>query len=212
MHQIVNFKERHSNQVLSPMLDKSYCSPPYKVTWAYIAGFLDGDGWITRYKPKQGCIRITCGFTQSVRRREGMEVIQMFLKDQGVSAPLIVRSKGWKSDVMMVNILISARASVIITLENVLPYLILKRDLALESLELARRLQQEQLHKRPRRAEVNLPMPQCRRLWTAEEVELLKTYYATGYNIAAIAVRLYRSCNAVSNKWHRLHTAKVYDT
>lgn len=188
--------------------DKVQNDVPGKVTWPYIAGFIDCDGWITWHKPKHSRIRVTCGLTQSVTRMDGMKAIQRYLENQGVSAPLMIRNKSWKSDIKMVNIRISARASVIKLLENILPYIILKRDLAYEALEITRRLEEERLRKRPRRDEIEVITAKSKMPWTEEEVELLRTYTADGYNLAAIAAKLQRSCGAVGNQRSRLGLVK----
>lgn len=184
-------------------LEKLQTYVPGKVTWPYIAGFLDCDGWITWGKPKQGRIRVTCGLTQSVTRLDGMKTIQTYLKNQGISAPLVFRNKSWKSDIKMVNIQISARTSIITFLENILPYIILKRDLAYEALAIARQLEKDRLRRNPRMAEVEITESRSNLPWSEEEVDLLRKYTADGYNVAAIAAKLQRSCNAVSNQRYR---------
>ena len=174
-----------------------------KVTWPYIAGFIDCDGWITWSQPKQGRIRVSCGITQSVTRLDGMKVIQKYLEDQGVRSPLMIREKSWKSEIKMVNVLVSARTSVIKLLENVLPYIILKHSLAHQALEIARRVEEERLRKRPRRNEIQVTAAKSKMPWTEEDVALLKAYTAAGYNAAAIAAKLQRSCGAVSSQQSR---------
>lgn len=179
-------------------------SQPYNVTWPYIAGFIDCDGWISHYQPQAGRTRIVCGLTQSVERREGMEAIRVFLESNGISAPFNVRKKSWKSDIRMITIAVSARSSVITLLENILPYLVLKRDLGHEALQLARRLERTRLCKKPREDEIESTPTRSRRIWTTEEIELLKTYTAAGYNVPAIAAKLKRTAYAVAAQRHRL--------
>lgn len=180
----------------------------YNITWPYIAGFIDCDGWISHYK-SQGRTRIGCGLTQSVERREGMEAIRDFLESQGVSTPFNVRDKSWKSDIKMINIIVSARASVIILLENVVPYLVLKRDIAQEALEVARWLERDRLHRRPRQNEIEVQATRSRLPWTDAEIERLKFYTAAGYNVAATAAMLKRTSYAVAAQRHRLGIKQV---
>jgi len=176
----------------------------YNITWPYIAGFIDCDGWITHYQPQAGRTRIMCGLTQSVERSEGMEAIRAFLESNDISAPLNVRKKNWKSDIRMINITVGARSSVIILLEKVLPYLVLKRDRGQEALELALRLERERLRKRPREEEIETVPTRSRKIWTVEEIEVLKAYTAAGYNLSATAAKLKRTPDAVSGQRYRL--------
>ena len=76
------------------------------VTWSYLAGFLDGDGWITESKTKNSKFkRITVGFTQKSELKTEMMVIKDYLTNNGINARAAYRDSITPSAPMPVNMI-----------------------------------------------------------------------------------------------------------
>lgn len=110
------------------------------MNWAYIAGFLDGDGWITFSKNKN-CKTYTCvvGFTQVATRVDFMRDLYTFLKNNDINGTFIERDSKNNIDpkgyTKMVNIHIKEIKSVILILENMLPFLMIKKEKAKDAIK-----------------------------------------------------------------------------
>jgi hypothetical protein len=86
-----------------------------RICWPYLAGFLDGDGWITeahyRHKSGRPFTTWTIGFTQVCEQVMVMEAIYAFLSSHSVRCTIVRRGKNMKSSRGMVNVLIKHQAN-----------------------------------------------------------------------------------------------------
>ena len=81
------------------------------ISWEYLAGFLDGDGWITSSKNKNcRTIRYTIGFTQKATCESQMKMICKFLNEREICASIrhrFSKTPSAPTPVEMVNVIIS---------------------------------------------------------------------------------------------------------
>jgi hypothetical protein len=169
------------------------------ITWAYIAGFLDGDGWICITKDKDLKIKnCMIGFTQKSTEEKYMKKIFDFLQQNGINSIFfkrIVINKLVPKKVEMINIYVKKQESVVKLLENILPFILIKKEKANEAyLHASKRL-------KLRGHGSILPTNCAKRFWKKEEIEMLKSMKAEGYNRTAIAVKLNRSIDSITRKY-----------
>ena len=105
------------------------------VHWAYIAGFLDGDGWITGSKNKN-CLTMSwvIGFTQVDRKHIFMKNLQTFFINNRIKANLTTRKTygSIKKETKMINVTIKEQKSIVILLNKIITFLIMKKDLTIK--------------------------------------------------------------------------------
>lgn len=169
------------------------------INWAYIAGFLDGDGWITGSKNKNcSTIRFTVGFTQKSTAKKEMYLLFDYLKQHNIKANFSYRvSKGSiNKEVEMVNIYVREINSTIKLLENLIPYLLFKKDKAIYCVEYLK----NKKHKKGKW----IIGDGTNRYWSKVEVWILKRKLKGGFHPSAIADMLGRSSQSVSQKLSRL--------
>lgn len=99
---------------------------PTKVQWAYLAGFLDGEGCISAPARANG-ISHGAQITAKQKYSDPLDWIMATFNVGHISGKKIHR---WK---------VSQRQQVLWLLENILPYLTLKRDQAEAAIELCQR-------------------------------------------------------------------------
>jgi hypothetical protein len=174
------------------------------MTWAYLAGFLDGDGWITSSASGIRTRRYTIGLTQKETALPFMQDIAAFLDEHGVAYQWVRRSvvsPRVSTPVMMVDIRVSQQSSVVKLATQLLPHLRLKRAMAAECLDsVTRRLDQRGvgvLH--------HVFQPAA---WTYDEVCRLRDLHASGNGNRSIASKLGRSVDSVSHKLYRLRLVR----
>jgi len=173
------------------------------VNWAYLAGFIDCDGWVT-----QSNGRYVIGLTQSRIFLDQMKQISEFLTENRVFHSFIERDtvtmiRGEESTAKMCNIHIKAQEALRIVCEAILPYSLIKKDKIESCLAYAK----ERLAKRG--VGIELPAKQLeKRKWNRLELEILADMRIKGYGHRYIAHKLGRSVNSVSRKFHKLNGGK----
>lgn len=177
------------------------------INWAYIAGFLDGDGWITFSKNKHcDTYYYVVGFTQIATRIDFMREIYKFLQENKVNATFIERDSKNNIDpkgyTKMINIHIKEIRSLIFVLKNILPFILLKRDKAENCLKYL-------LEKESKRC-YGVQKPSGYKSWTKSEIKRLITMHNNGFNHNVIAKSLYRSTNSISQKFDKLKKDKKW--
>jgi hypothetical protein len=164
------------------------------ITWAYIAGFLDGDGWVTSSITCKttGNLRYVAGVTQSISCEKYMQDIRTFLIERGISVQYVIRKKNWKSSLRMVDIRIGSKKGLLMFLPKIIPYLLIKKELAKEALRYIRA-------KQKRRAVIP-----CKdgtyRMWANKEVLDLKRYVSLGWSNAMISKKMRRGLSSITQK------------
>lgn len=176
-------------------------------SWAYVAGFLDGDGWITSSANKHARTRrYTVGFTQRATSAVFMEGLVQFLLDEGVACGTlrrIVTSPRIPEPVEMMDIRVSKQEDVALMVRRMLPHLVLKQALAMECLAYV----DDRLAKRG--AFLPATGRQVTRVyWRTAELSTLTDLHQQGYGSRAIAARLGRSENSVIHKLFRLRMVR----
>jgi len=173
------------------------------VSWAYLAGFLDGDGWITSSKNRNSKTRrFVIGFTQKSTHAVFMQKICAFLDAQDVRYTYktrIVRSPRVPTSVEMVNIHIKEQVSVVKAVTELHPHLVLKKDKALACLTYTT----DRLVLRGHFSDPPLVQDK-RKYWTTREIETLHDMHTQGHGNRSIAGKLSRSADSVSHKLYRL--------
>jgi len=91
-----------------------------KMQWAYIAGFCDGDGWIT-YKPEPNSSDHTVVFGLGQKEKMILEKIQGWLE---LEKGLTFNKRGYWS------LQVVAKNKVLVILKSLEPYLIIKQERA----------------------------------------------------------------------------------
>ena len=171
------------------------------MTWEYIAGFLDGDGWITISKDKnRSTKRYVVGFTQSARQEIFMLYLQSFLIENGIKAPMINRSvsNNIAENAEMLNIHVKEQKSVVTLLELINPHLFMKKELGEEALLYTK----DRLEKRGYGLK-NIKQKK-KMYWKEEEDNQLKILQEEGFSNIVIANKLKRSVNSVGSRLSRL--------
>ena len=103
------------------------------MTFAYVAGFLDGEGHLS-IRPKHRCFVV--GMTQSVRTTDVLGEIQTFLLRYGITSQITPpRTQEGRRPVQ--HLRVTNAKSIARLLTRCLPYLIVKRERAIEALEIA---------------------------------------------------------------------------
>jgi len=102
------------------------------VNWAYIAGFFDGEGSLYKNGTKcpDGAISYTINIPQAQSRKIILEKIKDFIEERGVKCAIHARYRGiprTPNHEIMWNLRVSARESVKIVIEGMLPYLVAKK-------------------------------------------------------------------------------------
>lgn len=105
------------------------------MTWEYIAGFFDGEGWVTRYPKPEGCLaKYVCGMAQATYQGQVIYDIAAFLKVKGVKCH--VRSDHTNNrTTSMVRLSISDCSSLVGFMKGVLPHLLVKHEKSAACLE-----------------------------------------------------------------------------
>ena len=176
------------------------------ITWSYIAGFIDCDGWITCSKQKN-CRTKKCviGLTQSIKRENGMKQIYSFLNNNGIRVIWIIRKKNWKSDIKMINIMVTHQKSLVIILNKVIPYLLFKREKAEDCLKYV-------LDRIKKHGYVDIKeSPNNRKKWNNNEIKTLIQMVNEGYSNPNIAITLGRTKNSIGKKLNHLGLIRKRD-
>lgn len=178
------------------------------ISWAYTAGFLDGDGWVSggSRNLNSRTRAYVVGFTQKRTEDRVLLAIRDFFIARGISAPLSyrnVKSPRVPVVVEMTNLVIKEQRSLALALEGLLPHLVLKRDLAATALDYTRlRLQQ-------RGAGVSALTQCAERPWSDVETAKMIEYLEKGFSNKAIAISLGRSYNSVAQRLSRLGVTRA---
>lgn len=172
--------------------------------WAYIAGCVDCDGWISQTgKDESGALKknyaVTVGITQHVSCKDGMERIAEFMRGEGLSVCLVDRDSNTHHNTPMLNITVKENRSVVELLEKISPYMLFKKEKAEVCIS-------DLKDKMVRLRNVSDATPAAgakRRYWTPEEVETAHRMKSDGYNLVAIAETLGRSHQSVAQRLDR---------
>jgi len=170
------------------------------ISWAYIAGFVDCDGWITNTRGKAWAV----GLTQSSVNLEHMSLISKFFDDNDINHTLVERTsntiiRGDKRQSQMINIMIKHQASLKVLMKKLIPHLLIKKDKAIGCLGWV----EDRLDKRGVGKKVK-QIQDTNKYWTDGEVERLNLLKRSGYGTRAIAFELSRSMNSISQKLHKM--------
>lgn len=171
------------------------------ITWAYIAGFLDGDGWITVSDNKNATTqRWTIGFTQSYKKHEFMQILFEFLINNGIKCDIrerIVMGSIHK-ETKMINIMITTQEAVSLLSKKLIPFLVMKKTLAIQALAYTKnRLKKRGFGLKNKFQNTN-------RYWKNEEDIKLNKLNKDGFFNLAIANELNRSVDSVAHRLYRL--------
>ena len=179
------------------------------VSWAYIAGFLDGDGWIGKTNSvSKRCkknIVYTIGMTQVLSKEKEMKEIYDFVESSNIRIKWNTRKQHVSSrgDGYMINLTIKHQESVIKFLNNIKKHLIIKKMLAIECINYLKqkvilRKEDEEMRKEL------IPRQSTNLYWTQEEVISLKEMLLQERSNIYIASKFGRSVNSVGHKIYRL--------
>jgi len=169
------------------------------ITWSYLAGFLDGDGWITSSQNKNAKTRrFAVGYTQKYTQEIYMREIYKFLLDNEISSSWIYRiskTKRAPKPTKMINITIRDQESIVRILSEITPFLLIKKGKAIDCLSDIRN-RWEKIGRGKQRFESAKS-----RDWTKEEIDIMVSLKASGFNNPAIAIKLERTTHSVSQKY-----------
>jgi hypothetical protein len=178
------------------------------ITWGWVAGFFDGDGWVT-YAYNRNCStkRYAAGFTQRATGKWMMTRLSRFLVSKGIRTKVIerdVKVPQLPVKVQMLDVRIREQRSLEIFFESVLPFLILKRRYAIDCLKyVSDRLEKRGLNVVPIEAQVtNI-------YWTKNDVSMLLKLHKQGYANRVIAAKLNRSVNSVTQRLRRMGLTRI---
>jgi hypothetical protein len=172
------------------------------ISWAYLAGFLDGDGWITKNKNKNcGTESWTIGWTQTARERVAMTQMRDWMHQRGIRSSMVDRTV--KTQILdksqMVNIHVKEQKSALRLLLNIRSHLLMKKHLAEACItHLRSRIRMRGDTKNP------VPTQPTNVRWTRREIVRLKSMHESGYRNRAIASALGRSKHSVAQKLCKL--------
>lgn len=172
------------------------------MSWSYLAGFLDGDGWITCSQSGKKNLRYIIGFTQKSSNEWFMKEICNFLENEEVTYTYSTRtviSPKVPTPVKMINIIITTQHSVKKAAHRLLPHLVLKKVKAEECLLYV----SERLDKRGNGVNV-LKKQTTNFYWKEEEVNKLLKLHKEGHGNISIASKLGRSVNSIAQYLRRL--------
>ena len=178
------------------------------INWPYLAGFLDGDGWISKSQNRNCKTKaINIGFTQLCIRRHYMEEIRSFLLKNNVQchiynrkAPSNIHKEGFA---MMTNVYIKGIPSVIKFLSETIPFLLIKKQKAKECYKYL-------LDKEDKRA-VPIQLPNGYKEWDKKEIKMLLYMKRKNFTYNSIAKRLNRSSTSVIKKYFKLKNGRTID-
>jgi len=173
------------------------------ISWAYLAGFLDGDGWITSSKNKNCTTRrYLVGFTQ--KRTECRYMLEMhhFLQANGIRSTVLKRVSKTPlvpRRVRMIDIHVREQESIVRLLEQLTPHLLIKKEKAMGCIGYLK----DRLDKRGalvgpvKQQETNV-------YWSQAQIQELLQLHAEGHGNRSIASKLNRSMDSVAHKLYRL--------
>lgn len=101
------------------------------VDWSYVAGFLDADGYITFQMNGLKIAAVRVGFTQNVNGISAITEIRNKLNSACIDSSL-----SFENSETVCRLRISQEQSVRLLLEQIIPHLIIKRDKAIEGINL----------------------------------------------------------------------------
>ncbi len=171
------------------------------ITWAYIAGFLDGDGWITVSQNKNATTqRWTIGFTQSYKKHEFMQTLFEFLMNNGINCDIkerIVMGSIHK-ETRMINIMIRTQEAVFLLSKKLIPFLVMKKTLAIHAMTYTK-------NRMKKRGFGLTNKKQKKRIyWKESDDNKLKNLINNGFSNLAIANELNRSIDSVGHRLYRI--------
>lgn len=168
------------------------------ITWGYIAGFLDGDGWITKYRSSKNRYTCIAGITQNENCKYFMEQIYNFLIQNGINARFNIRKKhNWKSSLKMINITIKEQKSLAYFLRKISPFLLIKKEKCIDTLSYVdSRLKTRSLKK--------LPSTKNKKLWKDKDLTELLDLVKSGKTNIEISHFLKRGTQSVASKVSKL--------
>ena len=174
------------------------------VTWSYIAGFIDCDGWVTKSNERYGI-----GLTQVDKFEEEMKLISSFLIKNKINHVIKKRIsnsmiRGKKSKTNMINIFIGEQQSLKNLCIKIKPYSLIKKDKVQKCLDFC----SERLNKRG--ITYDFKSNKKRNYWSSNEIKILKELHSKGYSNKAIAIELNRNKDSVSHKLYRLSIKRKY--
>lgn len=183
------------------------------ITWAYIAGFLDGDGWIShsewkgktknRYGNKN--IIYNIGLTQLATCKKEMKMIYDFLCFHNINAFYIERKqKGTiKGTADMINIQIKEHESVVKFLNKIKRFLLIKKIIAEQCLSYIKsKISKRRMINRQKNS--ILEKQNAKKKWSDKEIKILKAMLENNDSNITIAYVLGRSVDSVAKKINRL--------
>lgn len=172
--------------------------------WAYLAGCVDCDGWISKAGRKTDSVltrnyAVVVGITQHVKCKEGMNKIAEFMKSQGLSLTFTDRDSNTHHHTPMINITTKRNSSSLKFLERIEKYMLFKGDLARECIahlkDKSERLMLVGDH--------TVKAGAKKRYWSEEELSLAQQLSMDGHNFVSIADKLGRSQQSVAQKLSR---------
>lgn len=171
------------------------------ISWPYIAGFLDGDGWVTRSKNKNcNTYRYTIGLTQKSDQYKSMKSIFMFLKMHGINGNMFKRDShgSIKGITEMINIYITNQSSLIRLANFLIPHLLIKKDKMV-------RCEKDLSERRTARGLGTANLSKAGKKWSRAEERILLKMRKDKYSFLAISDRLNRKINTLYKKYFRLN-------
>ena len=160
------------------------------ITWGYIAGFIDCDGWISCSKKNEKKYYII-GFIQNIKRIEYMREIYRFLKEHRINVFHITRSN--KNSTFkggtVIQLHIKERDSVVRLIVNILPFLLIKKEKALECLKYV--IKPDETYG-------------TSRYWKRKEIHTLKRLYKQKIELNEIAKQMNRTINSIKYQLSKL--------
>lgn len=176
------------------------------MNWAYLAGFLDGDGWITVSKNKNcKTTSTTIGFTQLYTRKKCMIKIYKFLIKNKIKcniydrkAPSNIHSNGFAN---MTNIHIREISSQIKFLSETIPFLVIKIDKA-------KKCYKYLTNKEEKRSATVQP-PAGYKKWNKKEIKTLIQMKNNNFTYNNIAKKLNRSSRSIISKYIKTKIPRI---
>jgi predicted transglutaminase-like cysteine proteinase len=164
------------------------------LNWAYLAGFLDGDGWITISRGKNGKIsKYIAAICQSIKEKEKMLKIFNFIQNNNIHCTFIERNNQ-----SMINITISEQRSIVKFLKNIIPFLLIKKNKAIKAINYTK-------NKLIKRGIKYLYQKRKKKYWRMREIKKLIKLLKLGYSNNAIALILKRNTDSIGHKLYRLN-------
>jgi len=181
------------------------------INWAYIAGFIDGDGWITTYKNKYskpivGVIGIC---QKSDKYKKMLNIVNFFDKESIKYCLIKINQKPTKLvsiPIEMIRIIIKERKSILKVCQKLIPFINIKKT---QLIKLKNITQNRLIERKNNYNKINLILIQSKKkYWTNKEDNIIKNLIKQGRSNIFIAKKLNRSINSVSHRIYRNYKRK----